>query len=180
MKSVQLNLVTKTTLLKEVMLPLIFVLLLTSLGMTGFNLVSWLNNNNDIRLYEDRLENLKKRRGKPLKIEKNTNLKKEKIEAVQKDMNFLKTIIAGDMFPVSGILEVIEKSRPDNVEIEEINFSQDFTAVILKGSCESPKDVSSFIITLDRSESFNVQITRGEINKVKEIVFEIFAERGKK
>lgn len=84
------------------------------------------------------------------------------------------------MFPISRFLEVLERTRPENVDIDAITFSQDLKALTLKGISESAVAVSRFLLELDRSDVFNVQIKSGEINEDKKIVFEIFATLEKK
>lgn len=175
MKPVVINFVSKENFLKKTIFPALFALFLIAVVFTGFNTYNYIINKNQIAFYEKRIKNTKLLAEKKINAQKKEKLTSQEIEKIQKDLAYLKAIKDKKSFPLISVLNIIERAKQEETDINEVKFSDNFSIVTIKGKSDSPEAVSTFLIALDRAERFMVEITREEINEKKEIFFDITA-----
>ena len=79
------------------------------------------------------------------------------------------------MFSLPEVLTEIERIKPDKIDIKELIFSDNLTVVMIRGESNHAGSVSKFIIGMDRSKQFNIELSREEIDENKRIIFELTA-----
>jgi cell division protein FtsB len=176
MKPVNINLVVKKNIWTKVFLGFVAVFVFTTCGFTMVNTYDYYANTKVIKTYEARLKTINKRseqkRVKNRKIVHNT----KDDETSRQDLDYLKEILKKNMFPLSLLLTQIEKVKPDKVDINELVFSDDLKTVVMKGESNHVAQVSRFLVEIDRSKYFEIELSKEEINKDNRIIFELEAK----
>jgi len=176
MKSVNINLVVQTNFWGKVSLAFVAVLVFTTFGITLANCYDYNANTKVIKTYESRIKKLKKRsEQKRISAQKILTNKKE-YQQLKQELNYLSAVIKKNMFPLTMVLTEIERVKPDKIDINELIFSDSLKLVIIKGKSSHAGSVSGFLSGMDRSQRFNIELSREEIKEDNTIVFELTAK----
>lgn len=176
MRPVMINLVSGTGFAKQMGLPVVVVLVLMGLGVTGFNFYAYIANKNELKTYGLILD-----RAREKALTKTNEAARKKIpdkaafKQAQAYLNDLEPIVAKAMFPAAQLLDALETAKPDDLDLDEVRLSQTANSIILKGETLSEESVSNFLFALARSALFKVEITSEAIDESKKIRFEIEA-----
>lgn len=177
MRPMQLNLRSEEPLLKSLLLPVAVVVMLACLCLAAYTINLYVLHQREIGVYEQKISSARNRStDRPLQ-EKAGVMDAARKEGIGHDLQFLKGLLAKKMIPVSEILDVIEIRRPDKVVIDKVEFSRDFRQIIVMGKSALPEAVSTFLLALDDTAGFTVGINRGELDEMKNFIFEITINR---
>lgn len=175
MKPVNINLVVKKNIWAKISLGVAAVFVFTTCGFTMVNTYDYYANTKVIKIYQSRLKLInqksEKKRVKNRKIVNNT----KDDEKSGQDLDYLKEILKKNMFPLTQLLTQIEKVKPDQIDINELVFSDDLKTVVIKGESTYVAQVSRFLVEIDRSKYFEVELSKEEINNENRIIFELKA-----
>ena len=131
---------------------------------TAINIYGYIANRNTITEYQSRIEKLKKQA-------ENKELKK-----LKKEFNYLIPVIERDLFSLPSFLTEIEKNKPEKIDIYELTFSESLRTVTIKGESNYVESVSAFLIEMEKSKHFSVNLIRQVIKEDHSILFELKAE----
>ncbi len=166
LKPIAINLIVKKNIQERLSLSLVAVLAVLSLGLTLVNLYDYSENIKVIKTYESRIKEIsrfseEKRKPDPER------------EASIKDLDYLGTLIQKNLFSVPMVLTEIENAKHDKIHILALVFLEDLLGVSIKGESDHMDAVAKFILDMD--QSFEIEVSRQEINENKKIVFELIA-----
>ncbi len=164
MKPVTINLSLYINILRKVLLVTAIILGFTAFVFTAINIYGYIANRSTITEYRSRIEKLQKQA-------ENKELKK-----LKKEFNSLKPVIERDLFSLPLFLTEIEKNKPEKIDIYELTFSETLKAVTIKGESNHVESVSDFLIAMEKSKYFSVNLIRQVIKEDRSIMFEIKAE----
>jgi Tfp pilus assembly protein PilN len=175
MRPVIINLVSGTSFAKQMGLPLVVLLVLTSIGFTGFNFYSYIAAQHELKIYGSILT-----RAREKALTKHETIRKkipdkEAVRQAQAYLKELEPIVTKTMFPAVQLLDALETAKPDSLVLDEVRLSQPAGSIVLKGETFSEESVSNFLFALVRSELFKIEITSESIDDSKKIRFEIEA-----
>ncbi len=176
MKPVKINLAVRTNIWGKISLGLAAVFVFTTCGFTMVNIYDYYANTNIIQTYEARLKKINKRAGqKRVHDKKRLSVTKEDTNHRQ-DVNYLKAVIEKNMFPLIEVLSQIEKVKPEKIDINELLFNENLNTIVIKGASNQVTQVSKFLMEMDRSKYFVIELSKEEINEDKRIIFELTAK----
>ena len=176
MKPVNINLAVKKNTLGKISLGLAAVFILATCGFTMVNIYDYYANTKVIKIYGTRLETINKRSEQKRVNTQKINLNREDGKKNIQDLNFLKAIIKKNMFPLSELLTQIERVKPDKIDIKALIFSDNLKTVIISGASDHVAEVSDFIVGMDRSKYFTIELSKEEITENSRIIFELTAK----
>lgn len=164
MKPVTINLSLYINILRKILLVTAIILGLAAFVFTAINIYGYIANRKTITEYQSRIEKLKKQA-------ENKELKK-----LEKEFNFLIPVIERDLFSLPLFLTEIEKNKPEKIDIYELSFSETLKAVTIKGESNYVESVSDFLIAMEKSKYFSVNLIKQVIKEDRSIMFELKAE----
>ncbi len=176
MKPVNINLAVKKNTLGKISLGLAAVFILATCGFTMVNIYDYYANTKVIKIYEKRLKTINKRSEQKRVNAQKINLNREDGKKNIQDLNYLKTIIKKNMFPLSELLTQIERVKPDKIDIKALIFSDNLKTVIISGASDHVAEVSDFIVGMDRSKYFTIELSKEEITENSRTIFELTAK----
>ncbi len=175
MKPVAINLVLKKNIQGKFFLSFVVILVFSTLGITLVNMVDYYANIKVIKTYESRIKGINQRsERKKTAVQKKVTNQKE-YQNNKQDLQYLSGIIKKNMFSLPTVLTEIERVKPDKIDITELKFSDNLKVVMIKGESNHANSVSQFILGMNRSERFDIELSREEINEDKKIIFELTA-----
>jgi Tfp pilus assembly protein PilN len=175
MRPVIINLVSGTSFAKRMWLPLVVLLVLTSIGFTGFNVYSYIAAQQELKIYGSILARAREKALTKHEVIRKNSPDKEAVRQAQAYLKDLEPIVTKAMFPAVQLLDALETAKPDSLVLDEVRLSQSPGSIVLKGETFSEESVSGFLFALVRSELFKVEITSESIDDSKKIRFEIEA-----
>mgnify|MGYP001548475048 CR=1 FL=1 len=175
MKPITINLIKKRDVKGRLLTGCLAVFVFAALGLTIVNVYDYLQNTKVIREYQDRIRVLNDKKQKQASLARNVKNDKEERLKLKAQKAFYGSLIEKHLVPVSGMLTRIETIKPDRVNIKEVYFKKDLHVLVIQGESNDVGSVSEFLIGLDRSENFSVEITQQEIGKDSKIEFELTA-----
>jgi hypothetical protein len=176
MKAVKINLAERKNIPEKLYLGLAALIVFITCGFTMVNSYDYYANTDVIKTYETRLEKINKRsEQKKVKAQKRVNASKED-EKIKQDFNYLKAIVTKNMFPLTEVLTQIEKVKLDKIDINELIFSDNLKSVMIKGASSQVSVVSKFLMEMNRSKYFVIELSKEEIDNNKRIMFELTAK----
>lgn len=178
MKPVLINLIHKKSIWGRLSLSLVSILAVTSLGITLVNVYDYYENNKVMAAYESRVGEISRQSELKDRAGQTTEIKKQEREASIKDMAYLDALIKKNLFSLPLVLTEIENAKQDQIDIHSLGFSDHLKVLSIKGESGHMDSVSKFIMELDRSGYFNIELSRQEINKDRKIIFELTAGLG--
>ncbi len=176
MRPVNINLVVKKNIWAKISIAFIAVLTVITCAVTMVNTYDYFANTKVIRTYERRIKDIKQRTEQKRLEDKKASLSSAKVVRYKQDIVFFSKLIAKNLFPLHKVLDEIEKAKPQKINIDSLRFSKDLYTVRITGHSTHVPSVSKFIIDLDKSESFEVELSKEEIKENKKIVFELTAK----
>ena len=176
MKPVNINLAVKKKTLGKISLGLAAVFILATCGFTMVNIYDYYENTKVIRIYETRLKTINKRSEQKRVNAQKMNINREDDKKNIQDLNYLKAIIKKNMFPLSELLTQIERVKPDKIDIKALIFSDNLKTVIISGASDHVAEDSDFIVGMDRSKYFTIELSKEEITENSRIIFELTAK----
>ncbi|MCP4670876.1 MAG: hypothetical protein GY857_06185 [Desulfobacula sp.] len=176
MKPVKINLVVKKNIWGKISLGLAALFVFTTCGFTIVNIYDYYANTNIIKTYETRLKTINKRaEQKRVNDQKRVSMTKED-KHDREDLNFLKAAIEKNMFPLTEMLSQIEKIKPEKLDINELSIIDNFNTIVIKGASNQETQISNFLMEMDRSKYFVIELSKEEINEENRIFFELTAK----
>ncbi len=175
MKPLSINLVARKNVWAKAILALVVLFALTTLGITLANTYDYYANTNVIESYESRIKKIKQREQRKRTATVQDTAQKKEQEKIRQDLDFLMAMVKKNMFPLTSVLTEIERIKPDKVDIDELNFSDDLTKIRIRGTSDHVGSISGFIIVMEESALFDVELSREEIDENKKILFELNA-----
>lgn len=177
MKPVNINLAVKKNIRGKISLWLAAVFVLTTCGFTMVNTYDYYANKKVVKIYEARLKIINKRSEQEKVTARKILINREDDKKpLRQDLNYLKTIIKKNMFPLSEVLTQIERVKPDKIDIKELIFSDNLKTIVISGASDHVAEVSDFLIAMERSNCFTTELTKEEINENSRIIFELTAK----
>ena len=164
MKPVTINLSLYINIVRKVLLVTAIILGFAAFVFTAINIYGYIANRKTITEYQSRIEKLKKQA-------ENKDQKK-----LKKEFNYLIPVIERDLFPLPLFLTEIEKNKPEKIDINELTFSETLKTVTIKGESNYVESVSAFLIEMEKSKHFSVNLIRQVIKEDHSILFELKAE----
>jgi hypothetical protein len=164
MKPVTINLSLHVNILRKVLLVTAIILGVAAFVFTAINVYGYIANRQTISEYQSRIEKLKKQA-------ENKELKK-----LKKELNYFIPIIERDLFSLPLFLTEIEKNKPEKINIYEIAFSENLRVANFKGESIYVESVSAFLVQLEKSRYFSVNLIREVIKEDHSIMFELQVE----
>lgn len=159
----------------RVTLALIAALTFVTFAITLSNTYDYFSNTKVIKIYEKRVKEINQRSEHDQALAKKNDMDEKEENKLKQDLDFFSAMIEKTQFPLSVVLSQIEMAKPDKINIHSLLFSQNLDMVKIKGESAYAKAVSRFIIDLDKSIHFKVQLSKEEIRENKIIVFELTA-----
>ena len=175
MKPVSINLLLKKDIRGKFFLSFVVILVFSTLGITLVNTIDYYANIKVIKTYESRIKGINQRADRKRKAAQKKFTDKKEYQKIKQDLNYLSGILKKNMFSLPAVLTEIERVKPDKIDINELIFSDNLKVVIIKGESNHVRSISEFIIEMDRSKRFNIELSREEINEDKKIIFELTA-----
>jgi hypothetical protein len=175
MKPVTINLVLKKNIWGKFFLSFVVIVVFSTIGITLVNMIDYSANIKVIKTYELRIKEINQRSERKRKTTQNKRTDKKQYQKIKQDLKYLEGIIKKNMFPLPAVLTEIERVKPDKIDINELIFSDNLKIVIIKGESNHVGSVSKFIIRMDRSKRFHIELSKEEINEDKRIIFELTA-----
>jgi len=176
MKPINISLVARKNIWGRISLGLAAVFVFITCGFTMVNIYDYYANTNIIQTYETRLKKINKRaEQKRVNDQKRLSMGKEDKNSRQ-DLNYLKAVIKKNIFPLNEVLSQIEKIKPAKIEINELRFIDNLKTILIKGASHQVTQVSKFLMELDRSKYFAIELSKEEIEEDKRIIFELTAK----
>jgi hypothetical protein len=166
LKPITINLIVKKDIRERLSLSLVAVLAVLSLGLTLVNLYDYSENIKVIKTYESRIKEISR-------FSEENKIPGQEREASIKDFDYLSALIQKHLFSLPMVLTEIENAKQDKIHILSLVFLDDLLGVSIKGESDHMDAVSKFILDMDRS--FDIEMSRQEINENKKIVFELIA-----
>jgi len=177
MKPVNINLVIKKNIWGKSSVILAALFVFATCGFTMVNIYDYYANTKVIQTYESRLKKINKRSKQNEIIDrKKTVTTTEEEKKFQQDLNYLKAVITKNMFPLAEVLTQIEIIKPDKIDIKALIFLDNLKTIVIKGASSNVSQVSLFLKNLDKSQYFVIELSKGEINENKRIIFELTAK----
>ena len=177
MKPVNINLAVKKNIQGKISLGLAAVFILAACGFIMVNIYDYNANAKVIKIYEARLKTINKRSEQEKVTARKILINREDDKTpLRQDLNYLKTIIKKNMFPLSEVLTQIERVKPDKIDIKELIFSDNLKTIVISGASDHVAEVSDFLIAMERSNYFTTELTKEEINENSRIIFELTAK----
>lgn len=159
----------------RIFLVLAALLTLVTFAITLSNTYDYFSNTKVIKVYEERVNKINQRSKRDRLVIKEVGVNKENLEKLKQDLDFFSVVIEKAMFPLPVVLSQIEKVKPDKINIRSLVFSQKLDTVKISGDSAHVGAVSNFIIDLEKSIHFKVQLSKEEIRENKIIAFELIA-----
>ena len=152
-----------------------FAVMLTvmTLALTLGNTYEYVENNGVLKEYQSRIKALKAKEKQRAVLSQKMVPDKKKIERLHQNFLYLNTLIKKNRFSLPLFLSEIEKIKPERVNINEVAFSENLQAVTLKGQSDFVDTVSQFLMALDRSPLFDVELSKQEIPGPRQVAFEL-------
>jgi len=175
MKPIAINLVIKKNIRSNVFLGFVVMLVFTTLAVTLSNAVDYYANKKVVNTYELRLKEINRRLKQKKTFARNIDVNKKEYQKIKQDLSYLSGIIKKNMFPLPVVLSEIERIKPDKIDINELIFSENLKTLIIKGESNHVGSVSLFIVDMERSKHFDVELSKEEIKEDKKIFFELTA-----
>ncbi len=157
------------------MLAFMAILTFTTFGVSATTVYEYYENSKIIKIYESRITQINKRFKEKRIINKKSSAITEEQQQLKKELEDLSTHIQKTMRSVSLILEVIEKVKPKKVDIHELVLSDELMSLTIKGESKFVDDVSKFVVDMNRSTQFDVEITSQTYDENKKISFKLTA-----
>jgi hypothetical protein len=165
-KPITINLINKKNIQERLSLFLVAVLAVLSLGITLLNLYDYSENIKVIQTYESRIKEISRFSEEKRKPDPEQ-------ESSIKDLDYLGVIIQKHLFSLPMVLTDIETAKHDKIHILSLVFMDDTSGVTIKGESDHMDAVVKFILDMDRS--FDIEVSRQEVDDSKKIVFELIA-----
>ncbi|MFH2059881.1 MAG: hypothetical protein ABIJ59_13385 [Pseudomonadota bacterium] len=175
MKPISINLAVKSNFWRKISLPIAAIFAIITLGITVMNMNDYYANIEVIKTYELRIKEVNKRSEVKRKAAQKNVIDSKEDKRFKQDLNYLSDIIKKNMFALPAVLTEIERVKSDRVDINELIFSDDFMVVRIKGESNHVKSVSEFVVGMDRSNHFDIDLSKEEISDDKKIIFELKA-----
>ncbi len=175
MKPVAINLVLKRNIQGKFFLGLLLIIVFTTIGITIVSMVDYTANIKVIKTYELRVKEINQRAERKRAVGQKKVTNQKEYQKIKQDLNYLSGILKKNMFSLPKVLTEIERIKPDKIDINELIFSDNLTVVMIRGESNHAGSVSKFIIGMDRSKQFNIELSREEIDENKRIIFELTA-----
>jgi len=173
MKPLYINLAAMKNIQGKIVFAFVLIVIAVATGLTLGSTYEYMANKKVIKVYQNRFQELNRKE----KYKKSDSKKKvpdqKELEIVRKNFVYLEGIIKKNMFSLPLLLTEIEKIKPEQLNINEIVFSENLQVVTLKGQSNFVNRISQFLIALDRSPLFRVELSKEEINGQQQIAFEL-------
>ncbi len=176
MKPLQINLGNKSQIWTKVVLAFIVIFAFTTLGITITTIYEYYENNKVIETIEIKISQTNKRFKEKRKIIPKPVIDSVEQQRLNTQLAFLSTQIKRSMRSIPLMLNELEYLKPEKVNIHELSFTQDLKELIIKGESKFFEEVSRFVIDMNRSKRFDVEITKESFNDNKKISFELTAK----
>jgi len=164
MNPININLSLHVNILRKILLAAAIILGVVAFVYTAINIYAYTANRKTITEYQSRIEKLKKQ------------AENEELKKLKKEFNFLLPVIEKDLFSLPLFLTEIEKNKPEKINIYELTFSENLKTVTLKGESNYVESVSAFLIEMEKSKYFSVDLIRQVIKEDRSIMFELKAK----
>lgn len=175
MKPVTINLVHKKDIKGKVFLGFVVMFVLSTFIISAVNLIDYFENTKVIKIYESRIQKINKRSIQKKAAQKSQFDKKDQAKFIE-ELNFLNAIIKKNLFPLSEVLTELERIKPDKIDINGLKFTENHYVLKILGESNHVSSVSDFLIAMEKSSRFIVEISKEEINEDKRIIFELIAK----
>ncbi len=159
----------------KIVLAFMAILAFTTFGVSVTTVYEYYDNTKIIKNYESRITQINKRFKEKRIINKKPPAITEEQQQLKKELGYLRSHIQKSMRSVPLILDVIEKVKPKKVDIHELVLSDDLMGLTIKGESKFVDDVSKFVIDMNRSTQFDVEITSQSYEENKKISFKLTA-----
>ncbi len=180
MKPLPINLSARTKFSGNLVLAFVVLFMVTTLALTLGNTFEYVENNKVIKAYQNRIKEFKEKRKQRAVLAQKRVPDKKKLEGLEHDFLYLNTIVKKNRFSLPLFLSEIEKIKPERVNINEVAFSESLQVVTLKGQSDFVDTVSQFLMALDRSLLFDVELSKQEIHGSGQVAFGLTLYRPEK
>ncbi len=152
------------------------VFAITTLGITISTIYEYYDNNKIIKSFETKISQTNKRFKEKRKTTPQPTVDGHEQKQINTQLAFLSTQINQSMHSIPFILNDLEYLKPDKVNINELSFSKHLKELKIIGESRFFEEVSKFVIDMNRSRRFDVEITRESFSIDNKISFELTAK----
>lgn len=175
MKPIAINLVTQKNTKSKILAGGVILFAAATFAITLANAMDYYADKKVVKTYESRLREIKKRAQKQAAVFVKKDVNQKEYQKAKADFKYLTGIIQKNLFPLPFVLSEIERIKTDRININALVFFKNLAGVTIKGDSTHVDSISRFIVDMEKSEHFNIELSREEIKENKKIIFELIA-----